>query len=94
MAVNGTCQLTIFSEPNFAGASAPTGDGQPNLSETGWRNEIASIEVQAGTWDFFSDENFGGQSMRLPAGTYPMLAPEWSKRIGSFMCAQPGGPGA
>jgi hypothetical protein len=28
--------------------------------------------------------------MRLPAGPYPMLAPEWNKKIGSFMCVQPG----
>ncbi len=93
-AANGTCQLTIFSEPNFSGLSAPTGDGQPNLSQAGWRNEIASIQVQAGTWDFFSEENFGGESMRLPAGPYPTLPPEWNKRIGSFMCVQPGAPGA
>jgi Beta/Gamma crystallin len=93
-AQNGACQVTIFSEANFAGLSAPTGDSQPDLSQTGWRNEIASIQVQAGTWDFFSDENFGGESMRLSAGPYPILAPEWSKRIGSFMCVQPGPPGA
>jgi len=31
--------------------------------------------------------------MRLAAGSYPMLAPEWSKRIGSFMCVQPGARG-
>jgi len=92
--VNGACQVTIFSERNFTGASAPTGDSQPNLSQTGWRNEISSIQVQAGTWDFFSDENFGGESMRLAAGPYPILSPEWSKRIGSFMCVQPGAPGA
>jgi hypothetical protein len=93
-AANGACQLTIFSEPNFAGLSAPTGDSQPDLSQSGWRNEIASIQVQAGTWDFFGEENFGGESMRLSAGPYPILAPEWSKRIGSFMCVQPGPPGA
>jgi hypothetical protein len=87
---NGACQVTIFSDPNFAGTSAPTGDSQPALSQTGWRNEISSIQVQAGTWDFFSDENFGGEQMRLPSGPYPLLAPEWSKRIGSFMCVQPG----
>jgi len=91
---NGACQVTIFSEPNFGGLSAPTGDSQPNLSQTGWRNEIASIQVQAGTWDFFSDENFGGETIRLAAGPYPTLAPEWSKHIGSFMCVQPGAPGA
>ena len=92
--VDGACQVTIFSDNNFAGASAPTGDSQPNLSQTGWRNEVASIQVQAGTWDFFSDENFGGESLRLTAGPYPTLAPEWTKRIGSFMCVQPGAPGA
>jgi hypothetical protein len=90
---NGACQVTIFSDPNFGGTSAPTGDNQPALSQTGWRNEISSIQVQAGTWDFFTEENFGGEQMRLPAGPYPLLAPEWGKKIGSFMCVQPG-PGA
>jgi hypothetical protein len=94
LSANGECQLTIFSEPNFTGLSAPSGDSQSDLSQAGWRNEISSIQVQAGTWDFFSEENFGGESMRLSAGPYPMLAPEWSKRIGSFMCVQPGAPGA
>jgi len=91
---NGACQTTIYSEPNFSGNSAPTGDGQPNLSQTGWRNEISSIVVGAGTWDFFSDENFGGESLRLPPGTYPTLSADWTKRIGSFMCVQPGPPRA
>jgi hypothetical protein len=92
---NGVCQITIFSDPNFGGLSAPTGDSQANLSQTGWLNEIASIQVQSGTWDFFTDENFAGDSMRLQAGPYPMLAPEWTKKIGSFMCVLPGGvPGA
>jgi hypothetical protein len=88
------CQTTIYSEPNFGGNSAPTGDIKPSLSETGWRNEISSIVVGAGTWDFFADENFAGESMRLSPGTYPTLSAEWTKRIGSFMCVQPGSPRA
>jgi hypothetical protein len=91
---NGVCQTTIYSDPNFAGESAPTGDSQPALSESGWRNEISSIVVSAGIWDFFSDENFAGESMRLPPGTYPTLPAEWTKRIGSFMCVQPAPPPA
>jgi hypothetical protein len=86
----GACQTTIYSEPNFHGNSAPTGDSQPVLSPTGWRNEIASIVVRAGTWDFFADENYSGESLRLGPGTYPTLAPEWTRHIGSFMCVQPG----
>jgi hypothetical protein len=91
---SGACQTTIFSEPNFGGNSAPTGDSQPILSSTGWRNEISSIVVAAGTWDFFADENFGGESLRLTPGTYPRLAPEWARHIGSFMCVEPGPPPA
>ncbi len=91
---NGNCQLTIYAEPEFGGLSAPTSENQPLLSETGWKDEISSIQVQAGTWDFFTAENFGGESLRMGAGSYPMLAPEWNKRIGSFMCVEPGAPGA
>ena len=52
------------------------------------RQVIASMQIQAGTWDFFSEDNFSGENMRLAPGAYPELAPEWSKRIGSFMCLQ------
>jgi hypothetical protein len=89
----GTCQLTMFSDANFAGTSAPTGDNQPNLSESGWQDEVSSIQVQAGTWDFFTDDDYGGNTMRLTAGAYPMLTPDWDKKINSFMCVAPG-PGA
>jgi hypothetical protein len=94
LAVNGNCQLTIYENPGFSGLSAPTSDNQPLLSETGWKDEISSIQVQAGTWDFFSEENFGGDSIRMAAGSYPQLVSEWNKRIGSFMCVEPGGSGA
>jgi hypothetical protein len=93
LAQSGSCQLTIYADPNFGGLSAPTADNQPMLSETGWKDEIASIQVQAGTWDFFTAENFGGESIRMSAGSYPTLAPEWNKRIESFMCVEPGAGG-
>jgi beta/gamma crystallin len=86
----GTCQMTIFSAPDFAGTAAPTGDNQPNLSESGWQDEISSVQVQSGTWDFFTDDDYGGSTMRLTAGTYPTLAPDWIKKINSFMCVAPG----
>jgi hypothetical protein len=89
----GICELTIFSDPKFAGTSAPTGDNQQNLADSGWQNAISSIRVQAGTWDFFIDDNYGGNTMRLTAGTYPALTPDWDKKISSFMCVAPG-PGA
>ena len=86
----GTCEVTIYSDPNFAGTGVTTGEEQPQLSQSGWQNQIASIQVKSGTWDFFSDENFTGGNMRLQPGPYQDLGPEWTKKIGSFMCVQPG----
>jgi hypothetical protein len=85
----GNCAVTIFAEDNFQGNGVPTSEEQPRLSESGWQNQIASIQVQSGTWDFYSDENFTGETMRLAPGPYPTLGQEWTKRIGSFMCSQP-----
>jgi hypothetical protein len=86
---NGSCQMTIFADPNFAGAAAPTVENQALLGEAGWLNEISSVQVQSGVWEFYADENFGGVSMRLQPGDYPNLAPEWTKHIGSFQCVEP-----
>jgi hypothetical protein len=49
--------------------------------------------VQSGTWDFFTGDDYSGNTMRLSAGTYPTLTPDWDKKINSFMCVAPS-PGA
>jgi hypothetical protein len=86
----GTCELTIYSEPNFASNPVTTGEDQPQLSQSGWQDQIASVQVKSGLWEMFSDEQFAGNAMRLAPGSYPNLGPEWTKRINSFQCVQPG----
>jgi hypothetical protein len=85
----GACEISIFSEPGFAGTNATASDEQPNLGTTGWQNQIASAQVKAGTWDMFSDPEFTGETMRLAPGDYADLGPEWTKHSGSLMCVQP-----
>ena len=92
MPPNGACEITVYAEPNLAGQDATTGDEQPALSQTGWQNAIASIEVKSGVWDFFSDENFSGENMRLRPGTYKDLGPEWTRKINSFNCVMTAAP--
>ena len=89
-APQGTCELTIYSEPNFASAPVTTGEDQPQLSQSGWQDQIASIQVKSGLWEVFTEEQYAGNAMRLAPGTYPTLGPEWTKRINSFQCVQPG----
>lgn len=84
------CEVMVFAEPNFAGAGVPATEDQPLLGESGWLNQIASIQVQAGVWDFYADEQYQGGAMRMQPGNYPTLDPEWTKNIGSFLCVQPG----
>ena len=86
----GTCELTIYSEPNFASNPVTTGEDQPQLSQSGWQDQIASIQVKSGLWEMFTEEQYAGGAMRLAPGTYPNLGPEWTKRINSFQCVQPG----
>ena len=81
------CSLVIYSDQAFGGQSAPTDQNQPQLSDVGWDKAISSIQVKAGTWDFYSDDNYGGDTMRLTAGQYAALA-DWDKLISSFMCSQ------
>jgi hypothetical protein len=43
--------------------------------------------VTTGTWDLYSEPNYGGQMVRLAPGQYDELQ-AWDKQISSFMCAQ------
>jgi hypothetical protein len=85
----GKCEITLYSEPNFGSAPVTTSDDQAQLSVSGWRDQIASLQVQAGTWEVFTDEQFGGESTRIEPGEYPTLPPEFDRKIGSFTCVEP-----
>jgi hypothetical protein len=85
----GRCEVAIYAEPGLKGQSETTSDDQPELAEAGWKNEIASIEVRAGTWDFFTDDNYAGATMRLAPGSYNELGADWVDKIGSFTCTRP-----
>ena len=82
----GGCEVAIYADVNFAGQATSTVENQPRLGDVGWKGEIASVQVKGGTWDFFSDDDYGGQTMRLPPGEYTQLGPQWTKQISSFMC--------
>jgi len=86
----GRCELEVYADANFAGLNAQSTTDQPKLAESGWKNEIASVQVKAGTWDFFTEDDFAGENMRLAPGPYPDLGPQWTKKVGSFMCVQGG----
>jgi hypothetical protein len=84
-----TCEVTIFAQAKLAGENSDTTEDQPELAQVGWEKEIASIRISRGTWDFFADANYTGDTLRLGPGSYPDLGIGWTRQIASFMCAQP-----
>jgi hypothetical protein len=85
----GQCELVVYAEPGLQGQPGPATEDHPLLSDIGWKDEIGSIEIKAGTWDFFTDDNYAGATMRLAPGVYRDLGADWTKKIGSFNCVKP-----
>ena len=46
-----------------------------------WNDQIGSFRSSPGTWEFFSDDNFGGKSIRLAPGDYRQLGENWRSRF-------------
>jgi hypothetical protein len=86
------CEVKGYSEPDLQGQSFTTGDSYPTMDE--WKQQVGSLEVISGTWDFYSDDNYGGESIRLTPGQYRTLGDNWTNAISSFMCSQPGNEGS
>jgi Beta/Gamma crystallin len=81
------CLVDIYSQAAFTGMSSDVAADQPRLSDYGWDKQISSLDVKSGTWDFYSEADYGGQMVRLPPGQYGNLE-GWDKQISSFMCTQ------
>jgi Beta/Gamma crystallin len=84
------CLVAVYAEPNLAGQGFETAENQPRLDQNQWQGQISSIIVKGGTWEFYPDLEFRGGPpvLRLVPGSYPVLEPQWTKRIGSFMCVR------
>lgn len=83
------CAISIYADPDFGGINSEVTSDQPQLSQFGWGRSISSIDVRSGTWDLYTEVQFGGLTIRLTPGRYPVLDPVWDKQINSLMCVQP-----
>lgn len=75
--------MTVFKQPNFAGASATIRDGDTNLAPEGFQDQISSIIVNSGRWEVCTQPNFQGDCMTLVPGRYASLDQRLNHRIES-----------
>jgi hypothetical protein len=80
--------VILHKDPNGQGLSigvnAATGDGVPNIGfadgqgggfETTFNDSVSSITIKRGAWQFFDNDNYGGDTTgRLNPGTYNLGA--------------------
>jgi hypothetical protein len=84
------CQLAAYSDPDFGGEVLRSTHDLPKLNGI-WNDQISSIVVASGTWEFFEHDAFGGQMQRLKPGLYARLD-KWDDKISSLRCVEPRPP--
>src|SRR5450631_2293039 len=77
-------EIVPFDGENFQGRSVVFNDTVPNLADTGFNDQTASIRVRDGTWEVCFDANFRGACMRLPPGDYARIDPPFNRSISSL----------
>ena len=82
------CRVQLYEDTHFKGARWSTTNG---WAAVGWEfnDQISSIKVKSGVWQFFKDANFQQQIETLFPGSYPQLTPTSANAISSFRCVRP-----
>ena len=86
LAVAGTAQaaqVTVFKQPNFTGDQLTLRGENDNLAGRSFQDQISSIEIQSGRWQFCTQPNFQGDCTTLDRGRYPSLEQALNHRIES-----------
>jgi len=86
--------VEIFVDSNFSGTSSGVlAQGYSSIGDF-WNDQISSIKVYDGTWEFFEHANFQGRSFQLTPGEYAWVTSEWNDLVSSFKQVEPGTPTA
>jgi hypothetical protein len=77
----------VYWDANFGGESMRS---QGDISYVGnhWNDQISSIRVLSGFWEFYWDADYRGEVLRLGPGNYPYVGDHWNDQISSFRCSR------
>ncbi len=66
--------VILYEHANFRGAHKHiNGRSEANLHQDGWGDRVSSIQVLAGSWEFWQHTNFRGSRVILGRGNYPWV---------------------
>ena len=81
------CEVTVYWDANFRGESLHT-DGDMSYVGNHWNDQISSIRVRSGFWEFYWDADYRGEVLRLGPGEYAYVGDHWNDQISSFRCSR------
>lgn len=84
------CDVTIYQHAQFAGAARRFTGNVPWVGDA-WNDQVSSIVVSAGVWQFFEHARYEGAVMTLRPGSVGFVGDRWNDQISSFRCVQPSG---
>ena len=73
-------EATIFSRSGFEGRSLTMNGSDPNIANNGF-DDVGSIVVHSGRWEFCSRPGFAGRCETLGPGRYYSLREDWNHRV-------------
>jgi hypothetical protein len=82
------CSVTVYWDADFGGESWHTRQDVPWVGDH-WNDQISSIRIESGVWDFYWNKDYGGERKRMRPGDYSRIDPHWNDQISSFRCARP-----
>lgn len=81
------CDVTIYQHAQFAGAARRFTGDVPWVGDA-WNDQVSSIVVSAGVWQFFQHARYDGAVMTLRPGSVGFVGNQWNDQISSFRCVQ------
>ena len=84
------CDVTIYQHAQFAGAARRFTGNVPWVGDA-WNDQVSSIVVSAGVWQFFEHARYEGAVMTLRPGSVGFVGDRWNDQISSFRCVQQSG---
>ena len=73
-------QATIYSRSGFQGNALTLNGSDPNIRNNGF-DDVGSIVVHSGRWEFCARPGFEGKCESLGPGRYYSLREDWSHRV-------------
>ena len=82
------CEAIVYVDANFEGGEWRVFHDEAELPAQ-WNDQISSIRVRSGVWEFYWDWDYVGELLRLRPGNYPFVGEHWNDQISSFRCVHP-----